>query len=68
MNAEQDRLRLRHMLDATEKIIAFTKGVSASEFLICAVAATEHLQILTTDADFLRYTKHLPIHLTGVKP
>ena len=32
MNAEQDRLRLRHMLDAAEKIVAFTEGVSASDF------------------------------------
>ena len=33
MNADQDRLRLRHMLDAAEKIITFTKGVSTAEFL-----------------------------------
>jgi len=32
------------------------------------VAATEPLQILTTDADVLRYAQHLPIHLAGVKP
>lgn len=40
---------------------------STTDLLICAVAATEHLQILTTDADFLRYAKHLPIQLFGVK-
>lgn len=40
---------------------------STTDFLICAVAAIEHLQILTTDADFLRYVKHLPIHLCGVE-
>lgn len=40
---------------------------STTDFLICAVAATEHLQILTTDADFLRYAKHLPIRLCGMK-
>ena len=33
MNAEQDRLRLRHMLDAAEKIIAFSEGISAPDFL-----------------------------------
>ena len=41
---------------------------STTDFLICAVAATEPLQILTTDTDFLRYAQHLPLHLTGVKP
>ncbi len=41
---------------------------STTDFLICAVAATEHFQILTTDADFLRYAQHLPIHLAGAKP
>ncbi len=33
MNAEADRLRLRHMLDAAEKIVAFTEGLSLSAFL-----------------------------------
>jgi predicted nucleic acid-binding protein len=41
---------------------------STTDFLICAVAAIERLQILTTDADFLRYAKHLPIGLYGVEP
>ena len=41
---------------------------STTDFLICAVAAAEHLQILTTDADFLRYAQHLPIHPAGFKP
>jgi len=40
MNAEQDRLRLRHMLDAAEKIVAFTKGLSATDF-----QADEKLQL-----------------------
>ena len=40
---------------------------STTDFLICAVAAIEHLQILTTDSDFLRYAKHLPIQLAGVE-
>jgi len=44
------------------------KGVQGSsiDFLICAVAAVEELQILTTDSDFLRYARHLPICLCGV--
>jgi uncharacterized protein with HEPN domain len=33
MNADADRLRLRHMLDAAEKIVAFTEGLSTSAFL-----------------------------------
>jgi len=41
--------------------------VRTTDLLICTVAATEHLQILTTDADFLRYAKHPPIHLSGAK-
>ena len=40
MNAEQDGLRLRHMLDAAEKIVAFTKGLSATDF-----QADEKLQL-----------------------
>ena len=32
MNAEQDPLRMRHMLDAAEKIAAFTRGLSAMDF------------------------------------
>ena len=40
MNAEQDRVRLRHMLDAAEKIVAFTKGLSAADF-----QADEKLQL-----------------------
>ncbi len=44
------------------------KGVQGStiDLLICAVAAMEELQILTTDSDFLRYARHLPIRLCGV--
>jgi predicted nucleic acid-binding protein len=44
------------------------KGVQGStiDFLICAVAVVEELQILTTDSDFLRYAKHLPIRLCGI--
>ena len=41
---------------------------STTDFLICAVAAVERLQILTTDADFLRYAQHLPIQICGVQP
>jgi predicted nucleic acid-binding protein len=42
-----------------------TKGVQGSntDFLVCAVAELNGLQILTTDKDFARYSEHLPIEL-----
>jgi len=45
------------------------KGIqgSTTDFLICAVAHLEHLQILTTDANFPRYARHLSIQLCGIK-
>jgi uncharacterized protein with HEPN domain len=33
MSAEQDQLRLRHMRDASEKILTFTKGLGPIDFL-----------------------------------
>ena len=62
-------LRTEHFLRAAEfSNQCRKKGVQGStiDFLICAVAAMEELQILTTDSDFLRYAKHLPIRLCGV--
>ena len=40
-------------------------GIQGShiDFLICAVAANHDLYIFTTDQDFERYAKHLPIRL-----
>lgn len=42
-----------------------TAGVQGSmtDFLICAVASRQGLEIFTTDADFERYREHLPIAL-----
>jgi len=41
------------------------KGIQGSmtDFLICAVAVRNKLQIFTTDGDFEHYRKHLPIAL-----
>ena len=41
------------------------KGVQGStiDFLICAVAHLESLEIFTTDSDFVNYSKFLPIEL-----
>ena len=37
-----------------------------SDYLICAVAATRRGQIFSTDANFARYRKCIPIRLYGV--
>jgi len=66
---EEIPLRTEHFLRAAEfSNQCRRKGVQGStiDFLICAVAAIEELQILTTDSDFLRYAKHLPINLCGI--
>ncbi len=41
------------------------KGVtgSAVDFLICAVALRRNWPVFTTDDDFLRYERHLPLRL-----
>jgi len=41
------------------------KGVQGSntDFLICAASVRRRMTILTTDADFLHFAKHLPIQL-----
>jgi hypothetical protein len=62
-------LRTEHFVRAAEfSNQCRKKGIqgSTTDFLICAVAAVEELQILTTDSDFLRYAKHLPIRLCDV--
>ena len=43
------------------------KGIQGSntDFLICAAAERRGLPILTTDADFIRFARHLPIQLHG---
>lgn len=45
--------------------ICRSKGIQGSntDFLICAVAVRHRLAIFTTDKDFVRYAKHLPIVL-----
>ena len=41
------------------------KGIQGSsiDFLICSVAVRRQLAIFTTDADFTRYARLVPIHL-----
>lgn len=43
------------------------KGIQGSntDFLICAAAERRRLPILTTDADFIHFRRHLPIQLHG---
>lgn len=45
--------------------IAQSKGIQGSntDFLICAVAASHHIPIFSTDKDFQHYQHHLPISL-----
>ena len=45
--------------------ICRSHGVAGStvDYLICAAAIRRNMAIFTPDADFVRYAKHLPIHL-----
>ncbi len=59
-------LETAHFVKAAEFCnICRKKGVQGStiDFLICAIAAIEHLVIFTIDKDFENYKKHLPITL-----
>jgi len=42
-----------------------SRGIQGSntDFLICAMAARNHLAIFTTDKDFGKFVKHLPVTL-----
>ncbi|MES2995232.1 MAG: PIN domain-containing protein [Verrucomicrobiota bacterium] len=42
-----------------------TKGIQGSliDFLICAYAGRRSYQILSTDSDFLHYSRHIPVSL-----
>jgi len=59
-------LETEHFEKAAEfSNICRRKGIQGStiDFLICAVAHLENLQIFTTDSDFEFYSKFLPIEL-----
>ena len=45
--------------------ICRTRGIagSAIDFLICAIAHLRHWEVFTTDRDFARYSKLLPLRL-----
>ncbi|MBM4310250.1 MAG: PIN domain-containing protein [Deltaproteobacteria bacterium] len=63
---EEIQLKSIHFEKAAEFCnVCRSKGIQGStiDFLICAVAHTEHLSIFTLDKDFQHYAKHLPIHL-----
>ena len=73
---ERLRGRLRHFDDealtaddyeeaARHYNVCRSAGVagSAIDFLLCAIASRRDLAIFTTDRDFERYAKHLPIRL-----
>lgn len=59
-------LKTKHFVKAVEfSNICRNKGVqgSTTDFLICAVAYIENVVIFTTDNDFEKYKKYLPIKL-----
>jgi len=59
-------LNTEHFEKAAEfSNICRNKGIQGStiDFLICAVAHLENLEIFTTDSDFENYSKFLPIEL-----
>jgi predicted nucleic acid-binding protein len=63
---EEIQLKSIHFEKAAEFCnICRSKGVQGStiDFLICAVAHTEHLAIFTIDNDFHHYVTHLPVKL-----
>lgn len=41
---------------------------SNTDFLICAVSELRTFPVLTTDEDFSRFARHLPIKLHDIKP
>jgi predicted nucleic acid-binding protein len=65
---EDITLTTRHFTTAAEfSNICMKKGIqgSTTDFLICSVASLENLEIFTSDPDFTRYKRCLPIVLRG---
>ena len=59
-------LEKRHFETAAEFYnVCRKQGIQGShtDFLICAVASLEHMLVFTTDLDFVRYAKQLPVVL-----
>ncbi|MBN2037032.1 MAG: PIN domain-containing protein [Chitinispirillaceae bacterium] len=59
-------LHSNHFITAAEfHNICMKKGIQGShtDFLICSISYLEKLKIFTTDLDFTKYKKHLPIEL-----
>ena len=59
-------LNSNHFVKAAEfSNTCLKKGIQGSntDYLICAVAYMENLQIFTVDKDFENYKKHLPVFL-----
>jgi predicted nucleic acid-binding protein len=63
---EDISLTSRHFIQAAEfSNRCRKKGVqgSTTDFLICSVAFLEGLEVFTSDSDFIRYKRMLPINL-----
>lgn len=77
---ERLRGRLRHFDDEAPTVddyeeaarhynVCRAAGVagSAIDFLLCAIASRRDLPIFTTDRDFERYARHLPVRLHAAR-
>ncbi len=63
-------LTKRHFETAAEFYnICRKHGIQGShtDFLICSVASLEKMAVFTTDQDFIRYSKHLPLPLHRIR-
>jgi predicted nucleic acid-binding protein len=65
---DDPQLRIRDYEEAARlSNICRARGIAGSpvDFLICAVAHLRNWQVFTTDRDFIRYSKVLPLRLYG---
>jgi predicted nucleic acid-binding protein len=63
---DEPQLRIRDYEEAARiSNICRARGIAGSpvDFLICAVAHLRDWQVFTTDRDFIRYSKVLPLRL-----
>ena len=62
---EQEKALARHLYEHGMSNICRARGIAGSgmDFLICAVAHLRNWEVFTTDRDFVRYNKVLPLRL-----
>lgn len=62
----ESRLEIEdHEVAASHFNSCMTAGIQGSmiDYLICAYASRRNFQILSTDPDFVHFSRHIPIHL-----